>query len=282
VAGIVAGSQTSGAQSQPPTPSLTKASNKHQNKSTHAAQPAGGNEQITLRPPIVVKVLNPPNADAIARELKKDREQRAADEESNWIFSWLLVLVGAGQAAVLLYTALVTSKTANAAKKSADALIAAERAYVFVKAIDAIEMRDAKGNVVGWQSVVVWRNSGTTPTKDMTTFINWCPFDKPIDENFYFADSVDGTIPYPGHSFIGPKAEIHMPAFRIGTKDIVDLREGKKFLYIWGWAEYRDIFPGTEIHRTEFCSEVVVLPVPGNPDAAIIDFRHFPSYNSAT
>jgi hypothetical protein len=103
-------------------------------------------ERGTEVAPVVVRVLDPPNTSAIAQELLQNRVQGSSTNWLNWTFNGLLVLVGAGQVAILIYTARVTSKAANAAKTSAEAaekaalvaertLISGQRAWVTFKAM---------------------------------------------------------------------------------------------------------------------------------------------------
>lgn len=36
------------------------------------------------------------------------------------------------------------------------------------------------------------------------------------------------------------------------------VQAGTHRLYMWGWADYNDIFEGTERHRTEFSAEILI------------------------
>jgi hypothetical protein len=80
-------------------------------------------------------------------------------------------------------------------------------------------------------------------------------FDGEMSADFAFPDSGDPTrVP----TLIGPGAVILSSAFLYDAKDprVAAVHTGAKHLYIWGWAEYDDIFEGTPRHRTEFCYEV--------------------------
>jgi hypothetical protein len=56
------------------------------------------------------------------------------------------------------------------------------------------------------------------------------------------------------------------PENAISPQDITDVQSGKKFLYVWGWARYSDVFPNTKQHITRFCW--MITPV-GDPFAYI-------------
>jgi hypothetical protein len=45
------------------------------------------------------------------------------------------------------------------------------------------------------------------------------------------------------------------------------IRDGSQSLYLWGWAEYDDVFPGTPRRRTEFCYRIFVM---GDPTDATV------------
>lgn len=160
--GVAAFGAWSGSQLQPPSPRTAEAGGKQQQISaTKKEQPndyAGG----TRESPLVVEVLNPPNADAVAAELKKNREHETSREIWDWVFSGLLVAVGVGQGIVLFYTAKVSNKAANAARdaakaatKSADTEVAIELPIFVIQSI-AI----SKGV---YQYIIRFANHGRTP-----------------------------------------------------------------------------------------------------------------------
>ena len=53
-----------------------------------------------------------------------------------------------------------------------------------------------------------------------------------------------------------------LPEAAISPQDILDVQAGRKHLYLWGWAKYFDVFPGTREHITRFCW--IVTPI-GDP-----------------
>jgi hypothetical protein len=62
---------------------------------------------------------------------------------------------------------------------------------------------------------------------------------------------------------IAPKGVVESEARDFLGDDLVAVKEGKKHLYVWGIAKYRDVFPGTVGHVTKFC--VVATNLAGNP-----------------
>jgi hypothetical protein len=57
-----------------------------------------------------------------------------------------------------------------------------------------------------------------------------------------------------------------MAAVEIPAANIVEARGKTGRILIWGWVEYDDIFARvekTDRHRTEFCTELIVIDWPG-------------------
>jgi hypothetical protein len=84
--------------------------------------------------------------------------------------------------------------------------------------------------------------------------------DRPLDDKFpFFIDPK--TVPIP--ATIPPKGEIESEHFDIFGSDLIDVRDERKYFYIWGVARYRDVFPKTPEHVTKFC--VVASGLAGDP-----------------
>jgi len=72
--------------------------------------------------------------------------------------------------------------------------------------------------------------------------------------------------PLPGHGegitfFIGPKATKFSTTLKIPTTLVEQVGDGKARLFVWGRAEYNDVFENTPPHHTEFCNEVVITNI---------------------
>jgi hypothetical protein len=195
------------------------------------------------------------------------------------VFTGFLVVVGVLQAIFLWLGFSESRRASDAANKSANALIASQRAYISLKAAP-IELKNENGQLLAMQGIVIWENSGTTPTKDLRTWVNWAVYENPLPDDFDFADAVSDTVA-PSLGFIGPKSAIQTTTFTLTQQDLIALSTGTKFLYMWGWATYHDIFPGTPLRRFEFCNEVAVRNVLGGAGFSI-EFRFHRGHNSST
>lgn len=172
--------------SQPPSLRSTKTSGEQKQKPASNNQQTADHECPAKQLPLPVELVNPPNGNAIAEELKKDREERTTNEHSMENFNWLLVAVGILQGIALIYTALVTNKAANAAALSAktginqvqisrEEFIASHRPRLIVRRISVDTVRG-----VGTQDILkvefVVANIGDTKAKiiEMSTRV-WFP-----------------------------------------------------------------------------------------------------------
>jgi hypothetical protein len=59
--------------------------------------------------------------------------------------------------------------------------------------------------------------------------------------------------------FLPPNIDHHgtlapaMAQAAISAQDIADAIAVRKYIYLWGWVRYRDVFPGTPKHISKFC-----------------------------
>jgi len=148
---------------------------------------------------------------------------------------------------------LLTQITADIAKES---LIVGNGAFVFV--IDFVwtwetAPDDLLGDPITYTFRPVWQNSGNTQTKNMVTMVAIELSDSIISDQFDFTAAKTATQP----ALIGPKSQIRGGTERpITAAEMVEVAAGKKFLYLWGWARYEDIFPDTKPHLTRYCTQV--------------------------
>ncbi len=198
------------------------------------------------------------------------------------IFSALLVVVSAIQIRVLRSTDETASRAADAARDSAKAQesqLRVQRAYVF---IDLFEVNTLSSHVV---VLPKWRNSGSTPTRFMTNWVNWKPFAQEPPQDYDFPD-LDGAgnpvsdkdkkvVP----SFVGPQATTFAEPLYIPAAVFADARDGKVSIFIWGWTKYEDIF-GTP-HITKFCNKmrIVLLDSDGKLKSNVISFPLYSRHN---
>jgi len=117
----------------------------------------------------------------------------------------------------------------------------------------------------GWRMRPVWQNSGATPTKNLKIHAWGELRDSRLPDGFDF-DASSQEIGSVGSGLIPPRLTLHgglvPPGKALTPSDILQIYEGKKIFYMWGWARYNDVFEDTPQHITRFCW--VVTPV-GDP-----------------
>jgi hypothetical protein len=234
----------------------------------------------TSEAPIFVQVISGlKSAEERAQEAEDREEKKSADA---WLVRWTASLFFATiglilATGVLGYFAfrqmrdmkasiLAAERSAKAASDQVSltrqAMIHTQRAFVFVKEIadSAVTANlgvrlsgPATERTIGWRISIRWENSGETPTKHMLTYVSGKTFDELLPEDFSF-DDIPGQKSTP--TVLGPKAGIAMGDAIIPLEIMTKIHAGTTHFYVWGWADYDDVFDGTDRHRTEFCYKI--------------------------
>jgi hypothetical protein len=199
-------------------------------------------------------------ADAKERAEKAALDRRLVEYNGDLAhYTKVLAIVAALQFAALLAQAafllLAFRETRRGADIAREAMIAGERAFVFALDVSPFWEINATTGAYDWRFRPVWKNSGDTPTRNMIMHTSCMIQTTPLPPGFNFDDpdaqTGRGLIP-PNTQTLGGVAPTP-PAPAITPQDILDVRNGTKFIFLWGWARYFDVFPGTEQHITRFC-----------------------------
>jgi hypothetical protein len=177
-------------------------------------------------------------------ENSADRAARKTATATAWIAAFTVAIAGVG---VLQWRALIrTDETTR------EALVSVQRAFVVVH--DFLH-ENITAPVAGLRITPRWENSGLTPTRELVTDGSWALFKGKMAEDFDFPDLPGVSI---RRFVLGPKAVMNGGGVLIPADVINEAKKGNNHLYIWGWADYNDIFKNTPRHRTEFCAEVLI------------------------
>jgi hypothetical protein len=147
--------------------------------------------------------------------------------------------------------------TEELAKTARDALITTERPFVFLNdLIPADFVLTPRGGGVEMLSLGLkphWGNNGNTPTRDMKIQVNWkdCP-NAALPADFFY-DYTDGPAPM----FLGPKAFEWSEAIKISGPVATNALYERSYIFVWGRADYKDIFDATTPHFTKWCYRLV-------------------------
>ena len=173
---------------------------------------------------------------------------------------WIVAIFTIVLAVVAALQAHWTRVAVNAARMSAEiarsAMTDLERAFVVHKKFDTEVGVDAEGTQVLSISTI-FENSGTTLTRHLIQHGNMGLVVGNLPTNFDFPDVETGTDP--SRFVIGPKASGGSAAFSIPLAALEGVKKGELNFFLWGWAEYDDIFQGTPRHRTEYCFQLTAI-----------------------
>jgi hypothetical protein len=170
------------------------------------------------------------------------------------------------------------TKSANAAKSAADtassALVSVQRAFVTYDEtdVDSYPTSIRPTNQEAWAFTAKLENSGTTPAVSAIRefAVNNTLRAEPTDLEFLGPNINQpiGEIGPRGTTMMGPIVKPN--EFVMGnypfTPASVTSQEFQKFfnsrkVFVWGWVGYRDVFPNTAPHVTEFCKLIKTVGI---------------------
>lgn len=163
----------------------------------------------------------------------------------------LLVTAAYASLALLQWTAMRESNEFN--RKS---MYAVQRPFLVFEGVSQlignVPNRDNKG-AKAIQMYAKWRNVGNTPAIDVFTLIGIASeqHQEPT-ENMFLGVGINQDL----------KAAPAGPREEFDSRDMyepmsfADVGKQEDDRYIWGWTVYRDAFPGTPEHVTEFCTRI--------------------------
>jgi hypothetical protein len=96
-----------------------------------------------------------------------------------------------------------------------------------------------------------WENVGNTPAIGVVTAVGKVEQTDEISEQEFIAAQIDKTS---ARAAVGPKAAFDSGTLRDDETFITDNPGVPRFL--WGWIVYRDTFPHTKTHVTEWCWKI--------------------------
>jgi hypothetical protein len=202
------------------------------------------------------------------------------------IFTLFLVLATIGLFVSGERAVRVANRSAKAAQKSAEiaerALIAGQRAFISAVLMGIAAKNVETDQVVQWNFTTTWNNAGTTPTRDMRNHISVKMFDGPLPNDWDFPDLWTKNVTSKTPTLLTGPAKGAVQGQTVGAFTVDQIREvinGKKTLYMWGWASYNDVFPSTPRHVTRFAVQIFAGGNPTDPNRMTFNFSYLDRYN---
>lgn len=149
--------------------------------------------------------------------------------------------------------------TVDSASTSKTSMIASGRAYVHFNGCRWISHHHIDDGHIFWRVSVNWINSGNTPTRGLQLYTRHELRDDQLPIEFEFVPNQTELSPVT----IYPKGFASSGEWDITGTDLDAISKYRKYLYIWGIAVYRDVFPDTKEHITRFC--VFATNLSGDP-----------------
>ncbi|MHB1955840.1 MAG: hypothetical protein ACYCOU_19080 [Sulfobacillus sp.] len=241
-------------------PLLPQSQRPPQTKGQSARQQAAPEQRGTDQLPLTVKIIPTPQSQTEIEREQQQRDEQTRDERKLTNFTGLLVGVGFLQftavavQAVFLYLAFRESKNASdaanrSAKAAEDSLTKLQRAFVALNAIKYLS-HVGPDSSVWWSFHFSWRNAGNSRARNVRTFIAKYFEKEDMPRDFPFAITAE-----PIETHIPPHAEI-WAELPVTSEELVAAATGESFLYLWGRAEYRDVFDDTQRYVTRFLVKV--------------------------
>jgi hypothetical protein len=241
------------------------------------------------------------SVDAIADAFSKQNEKHYREDSSKRSReTWTLCALGAAAIFTLGLDVLSGCQlhemqkaygpikdSAKAAQQSADvaekALVSTQRAFIRASNFPWLWRPDLdRPGKYFYDITPILENAGNTPTKDLMLVVDSALRETPLPDDF--------TFPYraiPAPSLVGAHQTVGVNNAIILDDDLLSVKQGKKFFYIWGTATYRDVFDETPEHTTEFCTaigRVIGDPLdprdPNNPKGTSVEisFNIYPKH----
>jgi|SRR5215469_7572232 len=167
---------------------------------------------------------------------------------------------------IAAFTGTLWTATLRSTDLTRESFTANKRAFIFALGLNGFWERDGATGHYNWRFRPLWQNSGETPSKALRNYtgceLRTSPL--PVGYNFKQGNGSAGLIPPKATLSGGLAPQPPQPA--LTPQDILDVQAGRKFLYVWGWVKYHDVFPRTKEHVTRFCW--LVTPV-GDPFAYV-------------
>jgi len=163
--------------------------------------------------------------------------------------------------AILQWRAMKESNQINRAS-----LYAVQRAFITFDRIaqDVVRVTDPPGTnkVVGYafQINAKWQNVGNTPATDVVTVFgirDHQMMDEPNEEMFSGIGQLKDQ-PILWTAAVGPSTPLESRNFYVPVQALTDITGGNE-RFMWGWVFYRDTFPNTKPHVTEFCNHIDLM-----------------------
>jgi hypothetical protein len=224
--------------------------------------------------------------------VESDRGTR--DDRQHCLQVWLTVGTWLAFFAAAIYAGIAGVQTyfiREANNISQQSLVAVQRAFMGNRGTGSKRYLNTLPDGNRWLFDEEFFNDGSTPAIAINQMMNFDEIIELTEDRFIgkkeMLDSAKENVgsanprsPY----IIGPMFktdEFVLGAEGIDFKNIKKTKATKitRKMYVWGWVVYRDIFPNTPVHLTEFCQQLAGITVDSKEDTLSVSFTNCKNHN---
>jgi hypothetical protein len=195
------------------------------------------------------------------------REKRASDVRQYSLQILLVIGTWLAFLAAAVYAGIANSQLQQMKKSvriNHDSLTSVQRAFVAFKTFTNTTIPSNKqGQPATWLIEAVWENSGPTPAIVLGQHFSINKLSAEPDEEKFKGKTGENQLL---GSAIGPRATLNagpivipeslvIPSDRNNISGVVEVNS-EQAVFFSGWIAYRDVFPQSETHVSEFCSYI--------------------------
>lgn len=176
------------------------------------------------------------------------------------LFDGLLTAVATG--VIACFTIILARVTSRQVGLTKDELTTTQRAFVFLENFDTDVAVRNDNAITKFIVKLLWKNAGTTPTRNMIVQANWTEIGAPLPPAGAlerYDDHLKLTM------FLGPQATEWSTPIDIPPSVATSAWKGNTTIFIWGRVDYEDIFAGTKPHFTRWCYRIYFGQGPMQP-----------------
>lgn len=198
-------------------------------------------------------VLTGASQPAKNRSAEFNPDEKRKKERREGISFWVGILTLVVLSIYTGFTILIWRSTKQANLIAIDGFISAQRAYITnhgIKHVFKTTTNPSGKQVKSFDFSPQWENAGNTPAVGVLVLSGSAVFTTEITQAWFMGKTRGSPTPTTMAS-IGPRQSwesqaTHQPE-AFATEDLEYPR------YVWGWLLYKDVFPNTKVHVTEFC-----------------------------
>jgi hypothetical protein len=211
---------------------------------------------------------------------------------TDWVVALLTVVIAGSSIIYTVYAKRQWKVMQESNEINRESLTSVQRAFVSFQRFEYFRLQDADNpNVHNWDVLADFDNNGATNATDVIGILQIQELSaEPTDEQFRGPYTHFPAIAIPPKATRAERIPRPIPEpliFGIDLGPVITAKSGTRTyfnrnLFVWSWVYYRDVFPKTKPHVTEFCNQLTGInfvtqnynPLPGQSTAGNLNFSY--------